>query len=152
MNTDELRELAAEVYRNVFGYEVSWWSLYPIEKALGDHREAHRLGTFGMECLLPDDKGDMPTLEMLVDGFWLPVPPIESDISAAYQMEERIKELGLHRKYIHYLTKILHGYEGMSETIVRLGRGIDTEILFDMVHATPEDRCLAALAAVEDKQ
>lgn len=37
---------------------ASWWSIHPIEEM----RDDGYLCTFGMECMLPDDKGDVPVL------------------------------------------------------------------------------------------
>lgn len=57
------------------------------------------------------------------------------DISAAYEVEEKIKELGLQVKYTQALKLLIIGegeYAGM----------------FDFIHATPEQRCKAALIAV----
>ncbi len=58
------------------------------------------------------------------------LPHYSTDIAAAYQMEERIKELGLESEY--------------SEALLDL---TDASEHFELIHATPEDRCRAALAA-----
>lgn len=60
-----------------------------------------------------------------------------SDMSAAWEVEEKIKQLKLHVKYCGDLKRIVIGtgeYVGM----------------FDYIHATPEQRCKAALLAVLD--
>ena len=75
---------------------------------------------------VPDHNGMCPDL-----------PHYSRDISAAYQMEERIKELGLEEKYINRLIRLL----GISAPYL--------DQLFILVHATPEDRCRAAVLAAE---
>ncbi|MEK5419398.1 BC1872 family protein [Paenibacillus sp. FSL L8-0708] len=57
------------------------------------------------------------------------------DISAAWEVEERIKVLRLHTGYVSCIKQVLVGtgeYVGM----------------FDYIHATAEQRCKAALLAV----
>ena len=54
------------------------------------------------------------------------------DIAAAWLVEERIKELGLEPEY--------------SEALLNI---TDASEHFEMIHASPEDRCRAALMAVE---
>lgn len=57
------------------------------------------------------------------------------DISAAWEVEEQIKTLRLHVEYCQALRKVV-----MSK-----GEYVG---LFDYIHATPEQRCKAALLAV----
>ncbi|KAA1180677.1 BC1872 family protein [Paenibacillus sp. B2(2019)] len=63
------------------------------------------------------------------------IPRYSTDISAAWEVEERIKEMAIDAPlYIGYY---------MTELQLIVGnKG------FDMVHATPEQRCKAALLAV----
>ncbi|WP_340032666.1 hypothetical protein NSQ20_12455 [Paenibacillus sp. FSL K6-1122] len=59
------------------------------------------------------------------------------EISSAWKVEEKIKELKLQAKYCIALKQVVIGtgeYVGM----------------FDYIHATPEQRCKAALLAVQD--
>jgi len=79
------RELDGKVMSEVFGYPVSWWSLHPNKRKVGDYR----IATFGFEYLWPDAEGDMPVLEMLVDGEWVAVPMVSTDIAAAWQVVEK---------------------------------------------------------------
>ena len=60
------------------------------------------------------------------------VPSYSTSIAAAWLVEERIKELGLEPEY--------------SEALLDL---TDASEHFELIHASPEDRCLAALKAVE---
>ncbi|MFD1136757.1 BC1872 family protein [Paenibacillus urinalis] len=63
------------------------------------------------------------------------VKPYSTDISAAWEVEEQIKELGLTVEYTGSLKQVVLGtgeYVGM----------------FDFIHATAEQRCKAALLAV----
>ena len=70
-------------------------------------------------------------------------PLYSTDISAAWLVEERIAELGLIEEYCFQLNAIAN---------IHLDRDYYRQPQrWQLIHATPEDRCLAALAAVEDK-
>lgn len=56
-------------------------------------------------------------------------------ISAAWEVEEKIKELRLHVKYC----------QALKEVVISTGEYVG---LFDYIHATPEQRCKSALLAV----
>ena len=60
-----------------------------------------------------------------------------SDMNAAFEMEAAIPE-NLRSRYTHHLYKVIRG------------TGIGTHYFgtFDLVHATPEQRCRAALATI----
>lgn len=62
-----------------------------------------------------------------------------TDISAAWEAEEKIKQLRLHVKYCEALKKV----------VLSTGEYVG---LFDYIHATPAQRCKAALLAVMDKE
>ena len=66
-----------------------------------------------------------------------------NDIAAAFRMEEKIKERGLHVPYVSALIRrcILPHHES-DVVYIRL------PALFTMVHASPRDRCLAALEII----
>ena len=65
-----------------------------------------------------------------------------TDIAAAMQVEERIEEMGLIEEYCMHLNEIANAHwDGIKRQPQR----------WQLIHATPEDRCLAALKAVEDK-
>ena len=68
------------------------------------------------------------------------LPHFHRDISASYQMEERIKDKGLIEEYCYQLRRItnLHWEEGIREPQT-----------WQLLHASPADRCRAALRAVE---
>ena len=73
------------------------------------------------------------------NGFF---PPAYSrDIAAAYQMEERIAELGLIEEYCFQLNAIAN--EHKDRDYCRQPQR------WQLIHATPEDRCRAALKAME---
>jgi hypothetical protein len=57
------------------------------------------------------------------------------EMSAAWEVEERIKELRLHTGYVSCLKQVL----------VRTGEYVG---MFDYIHATAEQRCKAALLSV----
>ncbi|SPY16130.1 Uncharacterised protein [Paenibacillus polymyxa] len=58
-----------------------------------------------------------------------------TDISLAWEVEEKIKKMGLHVEYCRALKQV----------VVNTGEYVG---LFDYIHATPEQRCKAALLAV----
>ena len=70
------------------------------------------------------------------------LPPFYStDIAAAYTMEERIAELGLIEEYCFQLNAIAN--EHKDRDYCRQPQR------WQLIHATPEDRCRAALKATE---
>ena len=73
------------------------------------------------------------------------------DIKATWMVEERIEELGLVHQYCINLVMVVCNYKQDYHAILRMGRGLYDEQLFAIIHASPEDRCRAALKAVEDK-
>ncbi len=64
-----------------------------------------------------------------------------TDIAAAMQVEERIEELGLIGAYCKHLNEIANAYWDMG---IRQGRS------WQLIHASPEDRCRAAVLAKEE--
>jgi hypothetical protein len=77
------------------------------------------------------------------------VLPYSSNIEAAMQVEDRIVELGLQDEYGDALIKF------MSLDLRQkfdMGRGaFYGEEVFELIHASAEQRCRAALAAMEQK-
>ena len=76
------------------------------------------------------------------DSWWIHLPDYPGDISAAWLVEERIAELGLIDEYCRHLNDIANARWDAGE---KLGRS------WQLIHATPEDRCRAALKAVESR-
>lgn len=68
---------------------------------------------------------------------WLDCPRYGESISAAWEVEEKIKELRLQAKYC----------EALKQVVIGTGEYVG---MFDYIHATPEQRCKAALLAVLD--
>ncbi|OME58207.1 hypothetical protein BSK59_08465 [Paenibacillus odorifer] len=94
------------------------------------------IGWFGYEAWKPM-KGTWHNAEWRnsEEKAWLDCPRFGEDISAAWEVEECIKELRVHTRYVACLKQVLVGtgeYVGM----------------FDYIHATAEQRCKAALLAV----
>ncbi len=79
---------------------------------------------------IPDHNGMCPS-----------VPDYPNDIAAAYTMEERIEELGLVNRYCWELIKIANANDRGKDESIRQTWGL--------IHATPEDRCRAALKALD---
>ncbi|MEK3947290.1 hypothetical protein MHB46_02210 [Paenibacillus sp. FSL H7-0703] len=60
-----------------------------------------------------------------------------TDISLAWEVEEKIKKMRLHVEYC----------QALKQVVVSTGEYVG---LFDYIHATPEQRCKSALLAVMD--
>lgn len=77
-------------------------------------------------------------------GRWRsPVPMYHSDIAAAMEVESKIAERGLHREYAKALAKSCPLWSKGSDML---------QLYWELAHATPEQRCRAALAAVVHNQ
>lgn len=88
--------------------------------------------------------------ELPVDDHWQHyVPDYSTEIAFAWQVEDRIKELGLRDEYIDTLVVVVHnvqlGQPGLNTTVDHYE--MTSAFLWLMVHATPEQRCIAALMA-----
>ncbi len=68
------------------------------------------------------------------------VPHYSRDIAAAWLVEERIEELGLVEKYCNHLASIVWSYQAHPAPL---------PLKWYSIHASPEDRCRAALMAAE---
>jgi len=105
MNTETLRELDSRIAR-AKGYPVSWWSIHPWEDWDGQMTQLSGEGFRPLqpheEVLLPDDRGDMPVLQMLADGAWVMVKKWSSDWTACRELMEEMRKLGI-RITIEYL-------------------------------------------------
>lgn len=77
------------------------------------------------------------------DGITTVPKHYSTDIAMTYQMEERIAELGLIGKYCKYLNDIANARWDAGE---KLGRS------WQLIHASPDDRCRAALLTLVDSE
>ncbi len=71
----------------------------------------------------------------------------------AFVMEQKIIERELMDEYVFELAEVVIGTSRPG--VVQVQTGLNQQELFALIHATPEERCLAALKAVEtdlDKQ
>jgi hypothetical protein len=87
-----------------------------------------------------------PTVQL--DSVMGPVggcPRYSSDIRAVYQVEERIKDLGLSERYAYELVHVVIPGSAFGF----LNRGAYEDDIYAMVHASPEHRCIAALKVME---
>jgi len=78
-------------------------------------------------------------------------PPVWSpskDIRAAFQVEDRIAELNLQNDYIAHLWSVV----GATRNGINFWTADNFKAFWLCVHATPEQRCRAALEAVGDKE
>lgn len=88
----------------------------------------------GPEWVLADNNG---TPCFYCGGDLKALPAYETDIAAAWLVEQKIAEMGLRNEYTYQLAMLV-GYHG---------GGWDT--CANLVFATPMQRCLAALATLE---
>jgi hypothetical protein len=72
------------------------------------------------------------------------VLPYSTSIEAAMQVEDRIAELGLRTRYVLELAKIVDPRESREDKVALLW--------WALVHASAEQRCRAALAAIGGKE
>lgn len=73
------------------------------------------------------------------DGKATRVPKFSTDIGAAMQVEDRIEQIGKCREYCDALARVVG--------VTNLG----VKDFWNLIHATPRQRCLAALATTEGK-
>lgn len=73
---------------------------------------------------------------------WNTMPRFATDIACAFQVEDRIAELNLKGSYAIALHDIIR------QTYAPLYVMTDTDETWDLIHATPRQRCEAALATV----
>jgi len=78
---------------------------------------------------------------------WEPFPYGE-DIEAAMTVENRIAELGLQNDYIAHLWSVV----GATRNGINFWTADNFKAFWLCIHATAEQRCRAALAAIESKQ
>ena len=74
------------------------------------------------------------------EDHWYLVPEFSTDIAVAWLVEERIAELGLIKEYCMHLNEIANEH---------WDAGNRQSQRWQLIHATPEDRCRAALMAAE---
>lgn len=74
---------------------------------------------------------------------WAPVENYATDIAAAMKAEDRIAELGLQGRYVINLAKIVDPRIKQDDAIMTLW--------WNLVHASPDQRCRAALQCVKEK-
>ena len=126
MSEDELNHAIARVKG------AKWWSIHPIDDAPEDARPV----LSGYECMIQDDKGDLPFLE-LPDGSG--VPNWTRDIGAAYQLEGEITDPMDQLAYMDFLAT----YSEHAET--KFTR-------WNLIHASPKERSRAWLMWKEGRE
>ncbi|OMD08383.1 BC1872 family protein [Paenibacillus odorifer] len=121
-------ELGPVVAEHVFKAKVIGKENFPELRLL--------IGWFGKEAWKPM-KGTWHNAEWRnsEERAWLDCPRFGEDIYAAWEVEERIKEMAID-------APLYIGYYMIELQLIVGNKG------FDMVHATPEQRCKAALLAV----
>lgn len=130
MNLNELpdRELDVKIAQDVFGIKKIF---KPSEfKSAND-------AFWGSEEPSFIPSGKSPRTHM-IDA--RPVPYFSSQIEAAMQVEDRIVELGKQTDYVFALGEIIEREKDSPAGV------------FDYAHATPRQRCLAALSAIAANQ
>ena len=109
------------------------------EKVIGWIKGENKNGMRGWKCA---ETGPPITDDHNWDGIWVygSTPEYSTDIAAAWQVEEKIKELHLEDDYVNCLRSLID---------------VNTWIVceeFYMMHADPAVRCRAALLAVMEMQ
>lgn len=131
----ELRELDAQVASNLFHYALVNAKI-AAEKGVID---LSRDGEIGDGGVLPYEyvEGDQFITRYPEDplrSHVYEIPYYSSSIAAAFQVEDRVAELGLKSEYVQALQGELQ-----------------SAITWDFVHASPGQRCRAALQCVKEK-
>jgi hypothetical protein len=134
MTTEQLtgRELDAYIAEHIMGWK--WATLNPrIYPTLVGKR-------FLVEPNSRDALERACGTDVPLDELWYgSIPPYSSDMNAAMQMQERIKELGLHQQYAAVLMKITHN---------PIMSYVDP---FNAIHASAAERVRAAVKCLEGK-
>ncbi|HXU39677.1 MAG TPA: hypothetical protein VN937_25210 [Blastocatellia bacterium] len=76
---------------------------------------------------------------------YLVCPEYSTNIAAAFQVEERIEEMGLSERYAYALVETVIPNSAFGF----VNRGAYDKDIFSMVHASPAHRCIAALIALD---
>jgi hypothetical protein len=90
-----------------------------------------------------DENGNADYVEILPKS----LKHYSSDLNAAYEVEEKIAEMGLTNKYIDALVDVV----GVEFTPYDGENLLSYEQYYAIIHASAENRCKAALAAVQNK-
>ena len=85
---------------------------------------------------------------IIIDDKWTPRMPHRrflpsTDITAAYQVEDRIEELELIEEYCYQIHRVTLASWNLRRD------GITQVAIWRLIHATPAERCRAAVLAVE---
>jgi hypothetical protein len=94
----------------------------------------------GHEIRMWTPDGELLPVLYLAKDMWNP----STDIAAAWLVEERIAELELIDEYCFHLNAIANEYLDKIRYMIHR-----PPVRWQLIHATPEDRCRAALMAVE---
>jgi hypothetical protein len=142
MNIDEMqagREMDALIAEKVMGISVQTFGdtcylvNYCLKKENGD------LYYFNGEC---------PTRASIEEAKKL-IPRYSTDLAAAWEVEEKIIQLDFINEYLEALQIIVNGVErGWTMTGIIIGHTYTVEQTINLVHASPEQRCRAALKAL----
>ena len=102
------------------------------------------------ECECGGNSKCFPVNQEAVDHPHSPLDRYSTDIKAAFEVEDRIAAMGLAEKY----AMILGQSAALMEAEFLYGEGSKPqsgELFWLVAHATPEQRCLAALKAVGEE-
>ncbi len=81
---------------------------------------------------------------------YIPVSNYSTDIAAAWEVEEKLMELDKILEYLEALQIEANGTEkGLTLTNKIIGYTYNFEEIFNLIHATPAQRCRAALKTLE---
>lgn len=143
------RGLDALIAENIFGWR--WMMHHPEQDSLMHGRRflmsPDQKPTVGGKVWAIPASTELPMMNLIAwDG-----PHYSTDMNAARQVEEAIDRLGLMRPYLLALGRHIPSFDGTPREVPYGGLVFDnvgiTELWW-MVHATPEQRCRAALTAI----
>jgi len=146
-------ELNAQVAEEVMGWKRHEWLGHPalqktvICRTCGGTRATAARDLRPGEGAGDDDWPQLSPEERIRDYCQPPhevMPDYSGSLDAAWQMEDEIERLGLHRAYVGRLQEHWPNYGIQWVVPMR-------EMQWRLIHTTPEQRCRAALGAVREK-
>lgn len=153
------RERDAMVAEKVMGRRVSWWSLHPVGSfaELEGREWRHTMSSLHAamnrndepgEVKLPDGDGDSPVLMMHdEDKGWVAVPPLTTDIAAAWQVVEEMARRGY---------TLVCEWKGADREYAHTAEAYFRKSIYTHGHAVADTAplaiCRAALAVIDSQE
>jgi hypothetical protein len=154
MDIEELNERIANLFEPKPEQTLTYRQLEKLdrESPMGGKYSCWRVNSPKWRWIIDIDWGDVQRYgrEHEVPD-WKPNFDLETDdnvLEIAYEVEEKIKEMGLTNKYIDALVDVV----GVEFTPYDGENLLSYEQYYAIIHASASDRCKAALKAVEGKR